>query len=167
MQEQPTLAWAVWNFQEKIRGRAEYNSIDLDVVDEALEEIGYQPPPLGPGAVVYSSHTLNSLPDDSIVYTGDPALFDSRYTVFFRHRQQGWARVLGWASMSTSNGIVVVSLGPDRDRPEWVDAPAGDDDMNAIIEFRRKARDIGFKWKAKRRWCGELEASMEVAGVGM
>lgn len=107
----------------------------------------------GKGTVV-STQLANTLPDGSVLYSGDPTNPEA-YSVFVVQGRRA-VRVLG----RLDHAFLTVDqvAGADVPEPEW-DRPSAKD-ADRIAEFRRESWRLLYAIKRKYDWCSEFENLM-------
>jgi hypothetical protein len=163
---QETVEAHMWKFRENALYSAYNHSVNYEASDAAIAEMGagFDQFTLGHGVEVRSPVTLErTLPDGTIVYTGNPVEPNARFGVFIKERGR-WKPVMGEAG-SIGDRAVIHTYGGSTEKPEWLSREGTEADAEAIVQFRAKAWRVGWRLKQAQGWCSTYEAVMRDLGL--
>jgi hypothetical protein len=156
-----TVQQVKWDFRVGAISAATNHGVGPRVALRALNQMDAGPVPIGTDVRVATGD--EALPDDTVVYVGDPEQ-PSRFGVFRKKSQNVWEPVLG-ELRGPSFEAVVDSVAGVRERPGWLDEVGTDEDAEAIREFKSTAWRVGWEVKRSQSWCGTYDEIMHGLGV--
>jgi len=160
------LQWQ-WQFRDYMFAAQEMHGVSHAVVARAMDDLGFTPDlfPMGPDVLVESRNEQDRLPEGTILVCGDTSDL-GRSGVFVR-RSGMWASAgLGLLREPRRGYRSVVEAVPGVETtPDWWLAEGTEEDVEAIIDLKRRAYGIAMKAKSSQQWCSTLETC--IARVGL
>jgi hypothetical protein len=159
-----TVEQVKWKYRTGALAAAHSHGVSVRAVEAALVDMGagVADLQLGRGVRVSEVSTRDSLPENSIVYSGAPQRPDSLSV--WAKKNGRWVHILGERTYLEPE-VTIESYGGNRERPAWLDREGTEEDAVAIKEFKARAWRVGYNLKRNQGWCGTYEDIARRLGV--